>query len=109
MARVADSIHADTGSLRQIADQLDPSAVAAAKAAAAEVRGTVRDCGDPLPGCQQLNVAVIQVTDQITAFCTEVEEGVRAYASAALDSASGYEDADGTGRASIKSAVPSLR
>jgi hypothetical protein len=105
MAAAQGSINANTGFLHQFADQLNPSAVATAKAAAAEVRSTVRDCGDPLPGCRQFNATVIQVTDQITAFCTEVEQGIQAYASVARGSAADYVNGDATGRTAIEQAV----
>jgi hypothetical protein len=104
MATASGSIHADTGFLRQFADQLDPSAATAARAAATEVRGTASDCGDPLPGCQQFNATVTRVTDEIIAFCTEVEQGIQAYASVARDSAADYVSGDGSGRTAITQA-----
>ncbi|RKR91898.1 excreted virulence factor EspC (type VII ESX diderm) [Micromonospora pisi] len=105
MATASGSIHANTGFLQQFADELDPSAATAAKAAATEVRGTVSDCGDPLPGCQQFNATVTRVTDQIIAFCVEVEQGIQAYASVARDSAAAYVYGDETGRTAIEHAA----
>lgn len=98
-------IYGETGFLHRFADQLDPSAVEAAKAGAAEVRAGARDCGDPLPGCQRLNAAVTEAADRFTAFCTEIEQGIGAYASIARGSATDYVGADGTGRAAVRAAL----
>jgi hypothetical protein len=93
---MAGFIEADTGHLLEVAQQLDPTAVTAAKTAAGEARAAALVCGDPLPGCQAFSSAVAQVSDEIVAFCTEVEAGIAAYASVARESAGLYGDADRT-------------
>lgn len=95
---MAGFIEADTGYLLQIAGQLDPAAVTAAKTAATEARAAAPVCGDPLPGCQAFGAAVVQVTDQVIAFCTDVEQGIQAYAAVARETAGLYRTADGTAR-----------
>ncbi|MEU5566826.1 hypothetical protein [Micromonospora musae] len=99
------SIYGETALLQQFADQLDPSAVEAAKAGAAEVQASARDCGDPLPGCQQLNAALTDAANRFTAFCTQVEQGIGAYAAIAQGSATDYLAADGTGRDAVQRAL----
>ncbi len=89
-----DLIHADTGFLRDFAGRLDPAPATAAKAAAAQIRTSAGPCGDAMPGCAQFQRTVTEVTDRIEAFCTEVEEGIRAYAATARTSADIYATAD---------------
>jgi hypothetical protein len=91
-------IEADTGYLLEVADHLDPAAVTAAKTAAGQARASALACGDPLPGCQAFSTEVARVADEIIAFCTQVEEGVRAYASVAAESAGLYGEANSTSR-----------
>lgn len=95
------SLHANTESVRRLAGELDPSSISAAKAAAADVRGALQDCGDPLPGCQRFNADVRDAVTRFTAFFTEAEQGIAAYASIARDSAADYVDRDGAGRAAL--------
>lgn len=89
-----DLIHADTGLLRDFAGRLDPAPASAAKAAAAEIRTSAAPCGDPMPGCARFQQTVTEVTERIEAFCTEVEEGIRAYADTARTSADIYGTTD---------------
>lgn len=89
-----DMIHADTAFLRSFADGLDPAPAATARAAAAELRATAVDCGDPLPGCELFTKTLARVAGELEAFCTEVEQGVQAYAAVARDSAAIYTTAD---------------
>ncbi|MEV6493477.1 hypothetical protein AB0M20_33385 [Actinoplanes sp. NPDC051633] len=91
-------MEADTGYLLEVADQLDPAPATAASAAATEARGLAPACGDPLPGCQAFNAAVVEVADQIVAFCDEVAQGIEAYASVARESAGMYQTANDNGR-----------
>jgi ABC-type transporter Mla subunit MlaD len=95
---MAGFIEADTGYLLQVADQLDPAAATAAKTAAGAARDSAPPCGDPLPGCQAFSTAVVQVADQITTFCTEVEQGIEAFAAVARESAGLYTDANQTAK-----------
>lgn len=99
------SIHANTSMVSRIAGELDPSAIGAAKAAAAEVRGALRDCDDPLPGCQRFNADVRDAISRFTAFFTQVEQGIEAAVSIARDSAADYVTRDGTARAAIRQVV----
>jgi hypothetical protein len=96
---MAGFIEADTGYLLEVAQQLDPAAVTAAKTAAGEARASAIVCGDPLPGCQAFSTEVARVADEIVAFCAEVETGIQAYASVARESAGLYGDANNTNAA----------
>jgi len=89
-----DIIQADTALLRAFADRLDPAPVVAVRAAAAEIRAVVTDCGDPLPGCLLFTRAVRQLADQVAAFGSKTEQDIHAYAAAARDSAAIYTAAD---------------
>jgi ABC-type transporter Mla subunit MlaD len=91
-------IEADTGAVLDVAGQLDPAPARAASAAATTARGLAPACGDPLPGCQAFNAAVVQVADQIIAFCDEVAAGIQGYASVAQESAGMYQTANDNGR-----------
>ncbi|HLL69440.1 MAG TPA: hypothetical protein VK453_27540 [Micromonosporaceae bacterium] len=99
------SLNANTGTVSRLAGELDPSSISAAKAAAADVRGALQDCGDPLPGCQRFNADVRDALARFTAFFTEVERGIAAYASIARDSAADYVNRDGVGRAPLRQVV----
>lgn len=94
---VPDLIHADTEFLRSFADGLDPAPAAAARAAAADLRALAVDCALPLDGCALFNRTLTRVAGELEAFCTEVEQGIQAYAAAARDSAAIYTTADGRG------------
>jgi hypothetical protein len=89
-----DMIHADTTYLRRFADGLDPAPAATARAAAAELRAGAPDCADPMPGCALLNQTVVRIADRFEAFCSEIEQGIQAYAATARDSAAIYTTAD---------------
>ncbi|MFG1608386.1 type VII secretion target [Actinoplanes sp. NPDC049265] len=91
---MTDFMVADTGGLREVADRLDPAAATAAKAAATTARQAALVCGDPMPGCQAFSAAVGRVADEIIAFCTTVEAGVPAYASAVRGGAGFYDTAE---------------
>lgn len=105
MPAVQGMINGNTGFLRQFAGQLDPAGAAAARTAAEQVRGSVHNCGLPLPGCQAYNAAVIATTSQIAAFCAQIEQGIQAYGAIAAGSAADYLAADGAGRSAIERAV----
>ena len=96
---MAGFIEADTGHLLEMAQQLDPAPVTAARTAAGEARESALVCGDPLPGCRAFSTEVARVADEIIAFCTEVEAGIQAYASVARESAGLYGDANTTNAA----------
>ncbi|MFE9207255.1 hypothetical protein [Micromonospora sp. NPDC007230] len=105
MAAVSELIHGNTSFLQQFAGRLDPTPVVAVRTAAAEVASSAQDCGDPLPGCQRYNAAVRDATNQIIAFCTEVEQGIAAYAAVARGSAADYVGGDEAGRNAIQGAL----
>jgi hypothetical protein len=90
-----DMIHADTAFLRRFADRLDPAPAVTARAAAADLAAGAPDCADPIPGCLLFNQTVVRIAGRLEAFCTEIEQGIQAYASAARDSAAIYTTADG--------------
>ena len=96
---MAGLIEADTGYLLEVAQQLDPAVVTAAKTAAGEARASALVCGDPLPGCQSFSTEVARVADELVTFCTEVETGIQAYASVARESAGLYRAANNTNAA----------
>ncbi|MCA2218180.1 type VII secretion target [Jidongwangia harbinensis] len=100
---MAGFLEADTGYLLDLADQLDPAAATGAKTAAAEARQSAPACGDPTPGCQAFGAAVVQLTDQIIAFGTDVEQGIAAYAAVARETADRYRTADDTARVTFRS------
>jgi hypothetical protein len=89
-------LNADIDALGQATGRLAPTAVVAARDAATGIRDSTVDCGDPLPGCRRFTAAVVQVADQVAAFCAQTEQEIQAYATKARDSAAGYVDADGT-------------
>jgi hypothetical protein len=100
---MAGFLEADTGYLLELAAQLDPAAITAAKTAAAEARGSAPACGDPTPGCQAFGAAVVQLADQIITFGTDTEQGIAAYAAVARETAARYRTADDTARNTFRS------
>jgi hypothetical protein len=95
---MAGFIQADTGYLLEVAGELDPAPATAAKTAATQARDLAPACGDPLPGCQSFNAAVVQLADQLIDFCTATESGIQAYAAVARETAGLYSAANNTAR-----------
>jgi hypothetical protein len=97
-------VHGTPNDIKSTGEQLDPSHIAKAKAAAQALNGN-HQCGMPLPGCTAFIAAEQEAFGKLSVFYDAVERGLTEFTAAASESATNYTNHDATGRAALQQAL----